>query len=172
MGLVLVDVEANGLSPYSGMMTEFGAVEFKSRASFHGVLYDAEPDPENPAVPRLKLVQTRSEANQEEHERKVMQDFDHWLAQATKGRPILVSDNPAFDFMWMAFYLDKYLRRNPFGHSGRRISDYWAGLQGDFYNTQKWKRYRVTKHDHNPVHDAMGNAEALATIMAEEASCS
>lgn len=35
----------------------------------------------------------------------------------------------------------------------------------DFGNTQKWKRYRVTPHDHNPVHDAMGNAEALAKLL-------
>jgi len=29
-----------------------------------------------------------------------------------------------------------------------------------------WKRkYRVTKHTHNPVDDARGNAEALKTII-------
>jgi hypothetical protein len=54
--------------------------------------------------------------------------------------------------------------QNPFGHSGRRIADFYAGLVGDFRSTQKWKRLRRTKHDHHPVHDALGNAEALIRI--------
>jgi hypothetical protein len=54
---------------------------------------------------------------------------------------------------------------NPFGHSGRRISDFWAGLNRDWGNTQGWKRFRRTAHDHNPVHDAMGNAEAFEEIL-------
>jgi hypothetical protein len=49
--------------------------------------------------------------------------------------------------------------------TGRRISDFYAGLVGDFRSTQKWKRLRRTKHDHHPVHDALGNAEALIRIL-------
>jgi hypothetical protein len=157
MSLVLVDVEATGISPNSGVMTEFGAVEFKSRATFHGILWESEPDPENPAKP----VVTGKHFDEE----KVMRKFRLWLDEVSSGRPIFVSDNPAYDFMWITFYFDRHLAHNPFGHSGRRISDFWAGLQGDWYNTQKWKSLRVTKHDHNPVNDAMGNAEALATLI-------
>jgi hypothetical protein len=47
---------------------------------------------------------------------------------------------------------------------GRRIADFYAGLVGDFRSTQRWKRLRRTKHDHHPVHDALGNAEALIRI--------
>jgi hypothetical protein len=28
----------------------------------------------------------------------------------------------------------------------------------------KWKRLRRTKHNHHPVHDALGNAEALIRL--------
>ena len=52
----------------------------------------------------------------------------------------------------------------PFGHSGRRISDYYAGFTGRWSNTQAWKRLRTTVHDQNPVNDAMGNVEACARI--------
>lgn len=58
----------------------------------------------------------------------------------------------------------RYIGENPFGHSGRRIADFYAGLVGDFRSTQKWKGLRRTKHDHHPVHDALGNAEALIRI--------
>lgn len=157
MSLIFVDVEANGISPASGVMTEFGAVDHKSRATFHGKLWDSKPDPSNPAIslPTTKVV---------ESEKTVMERFAKWL-EGFNGRPIFVSDNPAYDFQWINFYFDKTLGKNPFGHSGRRISDFWAGLNGDWSNTQKWKRYRITPHDHNPVHDAMGNVEAFDKIM-------
>lgn len=29
----------------------------------------------------------------------------------------------------------------------------------------KWKSLRKTKHDHNPVNDALGNAEALLELV-------
>ena len=68
---------------------------------------------------------------------------------------------------WVSAMFDKAGIENPFGHSARRISDYWAGLQRKWSETQSWKRYRVTTHDHNPVNDAMGNVEAFATIQAQ-----
>lgn len=156
--LVFVDVEAaEGISPARGKMTEFGAVHYGSRKWFHGVLFPAEPSATNPAVsvitgPALDEVQ-------------VMEDFDLWLAETVPGRPVFVSDNPAYDFQWINFAFDRAIGSNPFGHSGRRISDFWAGLQGNWSNTQKWKQYRKTPHDHDPVNDSMGNVEAFEYIV-------
>ena len=157
MSLILVDVEATNVSPFSGVMTEFGAVEFKSRATFHGILWESVPDPEIPAKPLVTGKQF--------DEVKVMTKFAQWIKQVTKGRPVMVSDNPAYDFQWINFYFDKTMGGNPLGHSARRISDFYAGLERDFYQTQKWKQYRLTYHDHNPVNDSMGNAEALQKLM-------
>lgn len=159
MSLIFVDVEAAGTSPATGVMTEFGAVEYVSRMTFHGVLYDATPDPDNPAVPVLDAQQTKRD-----HE-KVLRDFAHWISVASKGRPVFVSDNPAYDFQWINYYFDLHLGFNPFGHSGRRISDFYAGLTVDWRNTQGWKKFRVTPHTHMPVDDALGNVEAFETIV-------
>jgi hypothetical protein len=156
--LVFVDVEARGASPVSGIMTEFGAVHFSSMATFHGRLYEGEPDPANPAVP---VVGERLRSD-----REVAQELTPWLRQVTgESSAVLVSDNPAYDFMWIAGMYDRADLPNPFGHSGRRIGDFWAGLQRDFRRTQDWKQYRQTPHDHKPVHDALGNAEAFARIL-------
>jgi hypothetical protein len=73
--------------------------------------------------------------------------------------------DPAYDWMWIAGTFDRAGMDNPFGHSGRRIFDFWAGLHRDWSDTQGWKRLRKTAHDHNPVHDAMGNLEAFAQIL-------
>lgn len=156
--LVFVDVEAAGISPIKGTMTEFGAVLMDSR-SFHGQIYASTPDPANPAKPIVgkKLTPIFT----------VMEDFERWLKTNVKGRPIFVSDNPAYDWQWISAAFDTVGRDNPFGHSARRISDFYAGLQGDFTKTQDWKKLRKTEHTHNPVDDARGNMEALTILLNE-----
>lgn len=154
---IFVDVEADGDSPIYGTMTEFGAVHEKSLSTFHGVLYEGTPDPDNPAKP---IVGKRVATNKE-----VAEAFAAWLIEVGgKEHPVFVSDNVAYDWQWISALFDSAMMYNPFGHSGRRISDFWAGLQNNWGETQSWKRFRKTKHDHNPVNDAMGNVEAFQEI--------
>jgi len=158
MGLVFVDCEATGRSPASGVLTEFGAVDFSTRETFHGVLWDSGLDSGHPATSRITGGQYDAV--------DVFTRFDAWLARLSHGRqPVFVSDNPAYDFQWINHGFDVTLGRNPFGHSGRRIADFYAGLHRDFRRTQEWKRLRRTPHDHNPVNDAMGNVEAFAALL-------
>jgi len=139
MALIFVDCEAPlGVgSPSVGDMTEFGAVEYESRNYFHG----------------------------KDCSKETFEQFNQWLTEVSKDMPVFVSDNPAYDWQWINFYFWKYFNKNPFGHSARRIGDFYAGLKRNFRHTQKWKRLRITKHDHNPVNDAMGNVEAFERIM-------
>ncbi len=136
--LIFVDCEGHGPAPTLNDETlfEFGAVDYKSKQSFHG-----------------------HGATKETFEK-----FSHWLNQFP-GRLIFVSDNPAYDWQFINYYFHKFLGRNPFGHSARRISDFYAGMKGDFFDSQSWKKWRVTKHDHNPVHDTLGNIEAFEKIL-------
>jgi hypothetical protein len=160
--LVFVDCEARGPSPINGTLTEFGAVHFSTRQTFYGQLFESTPDPQNPAIP---LVGKRLR-----DARTVGLSLVMWLQLTLPKdvRPVFVSDNPAFDFMWIACMFDEGALGNPFGHSGRRISDFYAGLLGKFERTQGWKRLRQTVHDHNPVNDAMGNVEAFARLLEGE----
>jgi hypothetical protein len=155
--LIFVDCESSGISPVNGTLTEFGAVNFGTRQTFYGQLFTCKPDPANPAV---SIVGDRVATDE-----GVATRLATWLKLVKGGRPVFVSDNPAWDFMWIAGMFDKAGLPNPFGHSGRRISDFWAGFQVDWSNTQKWKHFRKTKHDHNPVNDAMGNVEAFDHIL-------
>lgn len=162
MALVFVDVEALGTSPVRGTMTEFGAVVYdpegkNHKRTFHGQLFEGTPDPSNPAVP---IVGNRINSS-----RRIAILFTDWLKEVSPGQATLVSDNPAYDFMWIAGFFDEVGMENPFGHSGRRIADYWAGINLKWSETQSWKRFRVTEHTHMPVDDAMGNVEAFETIM-------
>jgi len=137
--LIFIDCEApfGKGSPAVADMTEFGAVAFKSRITFHG----------------------------RDCTKQTFVNFERWLGEVCTGSPIMVSDNPAYDWQWINFYFWKHFGYNPLGHSARRIGDFYAGLTGDFRNASKWKKLRITKHDHNPVNDAMGNAEAFQRIL-------
>lgn len=145
--LVFVDCEApfGKGSPAVGDMTEFGAV-----------LY----------VPDDPVVAWPSFHGQDCGEDTFIR-FTNWLDSTVKGRPIFVSDNPAYDWQWINYYFWKHLGHNPFGHSARRIGDFYAGLRRDFRQTQDWKRWRITPHTHNPVDDARGNAEAFDRMLKE-----
>lgn len=160
MTLFFVDVEATTMSPASGYMTEFGAVNHDTLETFHGILAEAEPSPENPAVPVI--------TGQIFDAYPVMESFNFWVQDTTTdGRAIFVSDNPAFDFMWITYYFDDTIGVTPFGHSGRRIGDFFAGVRRNWKTTQAWKKWRITPHNHHPVNDAMGNVEAFNRIMEE-----
>src|SRR3954447_26622473 len=55
--LIFVDCEATGPCPGKGELTEFGAVEYESRQTFHGVLFEARPRADNPALSELRSRQ-------------------------------------------------------------------------------------------------------------------
>ena len=165
MSLIIVDCEAFGGCPATGTLTEFGAVEFKSEASFHGILWTAAPNPDKPVESRLD---PNAVQKTEQERKQVFVDFQNWLHQF-KAPYVFVSDNNGYDWQWINDGFWKYLGYNPFGHSSRRISDFYAGLKGNFYTPAKeWKRRRKTHHDHNPVNDAMGNVEAMKRMLAGE----
>ncbi len=159
--LIFVDCEATGPCVGKGYLTEFGAVAYPSRQSFHGILYEAKPKPDNPTLSEI--------VSRKATEEEVFAEFEKWLIDVCKNqKPIFVSDNIAFDWQWINYWFHHTLGKNPFGWSGRRISDFYAGLVGDFSHTQQWKKLRITKHDHNPVNDALGNLEAFERILKGE----
>ena len=140
MPLIFVDVEATGPCPSMGKMTEFACVPYDTGfTTYH----------------TFSVVELPSD---------VRATFKDWLTQFNGKRLTMVSDNPAFDFMWMADWCWRELGYCPFGHSARRISDYAAGLSGNFYDIQYWKAWRVPPHDHNALHDALGNLAAFRTL--------
>lgn len=179
----LVDVENTGRTPFSGVMTEFGVVEFASRATFHGVLYDSMPSAQNATIPVLApgdgpryqrsvdpkpvLLTPGTRPIEQTDRTAVFTALVEWMDSFDGDRAIFFSDNNGHDFMFMAYSMDEAGVENPFGHSSRRIGDLAAGLAGKCRQTSAWKRWRKTKHTHNPVDDSMGNAEALATLLAK-----
>ena len=161
MSLFIVDVEADGPAPGLYSLVSIGVVKVDDalETTFYG---QTRPIVEA-YIPDALAVSgyTREQHLAFEDPKDVMERLVAFLAEHSTGRPVFVSDNPAFDFAFANYYLHRFTGSNPFGFSGRRIGDFYAGLEKDFFAAGKWRKYRKTKHTHHPVDDAKGNAEAL-----------
>lgn len=160
MSLIVVDVESDGPIPHKYSMVCFGAVivDEELDKTFYGETRPVSPNwlPEALAISGF----TREQHNGFDDPKDVFEDFAEWIAKDShNGRPTLISDNPAYDFAWINYYFHYYLGKNPFGFSARRIGDLYSGMKLD--GRANWRHLRRTKHDHKPVNDAKGNAEAI-----------
>lgn len=162
---IVVDCESDGPCPGTDMysLVCFGMVVVNSNLdkTFYG---KTRPISEKWQPDALAVSGFSREQHQKFDEpEKVFREAKEWLKINVKGNPVFVSDNVAYDWQWINYYFHKYTGSNPFGFSGRRIGDIYSGLYKDM--SAKWKHLKKTRHDHNPVNDAIGNAEALRHIV-------
>jgi len=163
---IVLDVEADGPCPGLYNMISFGLVCVGDPAlSFLG---EVAPILDSPGISGAREVSGITFEAQKAFAQpeRVMSAATQWIATLTGGkRPILWSDNPAFDWQFWNYYCHRFVGGNPAGFSARRIGDLDAGRRNEPLNTSAWKKRRETTHTHNPVDDARGNAEALRWIL-------
>jgi DNA polymerase III alpha subunit (gram-positive type) len=157
---VSVDIESDGPIPGKYSMISLGAVIIEpnlDRTFYTGIApISKEWVPEALAVSGFTREKTLTFASP----KVVMQAFVTWLDQEANGqRPRFVADNAGFDWMFVAWYFHTYLGHNPFGFSPMSLTWLYKGLAR---NTKaSHKSLRRTKHTHNALDDAKGNAEAF-----------
>lgn len=161
---VVVDVEADGQCPGLYSMVSFGAA-WNGGGYYSGVIRPLSNARWDPAALAISGV-TREEQLAGRASNAAMYEFSDVLRKTFSDdvRLVFWSDNLAFDWQFINYYFYMTLQTNPFGHSGRRIGDLYAGIKGDIRAASKWKSLRDTKHTHHPLEDAYGNLEALNKI--------
>lgn len=164
MSFIVVDVESDGPIIGEHSLVCFGAVivDQKLDKTFYGQIkpIGLKYDQEALAVSGF----TRQQHEKFDDPVIVIKKFADWIKVNSVDRPILISDNNGYDASWINYYFHKFYGKNPFGFSSRRIGDLYAGFVNDASHTSAWKKLRKTKHTHNPVDDAKGNAEALLKL--------
>lgn len=168
----VLDVESDGPHPLDYNMISFGLVNVMNpEYRFHGRLAPLHMN--DGGVPEAREVSgvAWEEHKHYPHPSKTMKEALDWMLDCV-GREephtfVLWSDNPAFDWQFWNAYCWRYLGKNPAGFSARRIGDLDAGRRQAPFNTNAWKKWRQTKHTHDPVDDALGNVEALRRIINE-----
>ena len=165
MSYIMVDIEADGPIPGDYSMVCFGAIVVEPNLSrtFYGKL---KPISEKWDPDALKVSGfTHEETLKFDDPKRVMESFDKWVTENSKDRPIFISDNNGFDWQFINWYFHHFLGKNPFGHSSMNLGSFYKGLVRDTF--KNFKHLRKTKHTHNPVDDAKGNAEAFLEMTRE-----
>jgi hypothetical protein len=165
MAYIMVDIESDGPIPGDYSMISFGAVlvDEKLDKTFYGKLKPIS----DKFIPEALAVSghSRMETLQFDEPQKVMSDFADWMKSITTDSPIFISDNNGFDWMFICWYFHRFIGKNPFGFSSQNLGSLYKGIMKD--TKRNFKRLRKTKHTHNPVDDAIGNAEALLAMKNE-----
>ena len=159
MAVVMVDIESDGPIPGDYSMISFGAVivDEELNKTFYGKL---KPISEKWIPDALKVAGfSREETLVFDDPREVMSEFANWIKNNSRSKPMFFSDNNGFDWQFINWYFIHFIGENPFGFSSTNLGSLYKGMVNDMF--QNFKHLRKTKHTHNPVDDAMGNAEAL-----------
>ncbi len=161
----MVDIESDGPIPGYYLMISFGAVLVNEKLdkTFYGKLRPISKKftPEALAV----SGHTRQEVLAFDDPMEVMTRFAAWIAAECTGRPVFISNNNGFDWMFICWYFHHFTGNNPFGFSSQNLGSLYKGMVKDSF--RNFKHLRKTKHTHHPVDDAIGNAEALLHLQKE-----
>lgn len=162
---IMVDVEADGPIPGDYSMIALGAVVVEEGLSrtFKALIRPISErwDPEALAISGY----TREETLEFQDPSEAMQAFADWLNGLGMKRKIFIADNNGFDWQFVNWYFHHFLGRNPFGFSSQNLNSLYKGLTKDTFAS--FKHLRRTRHDHDPVNDAKGNAEAMLYMIKE-----
>lgn len=162
--LIMIDVESDGPAPGLYNMVCFGAVSVRDPTqTFFG---KTKPIVDR-CIPEALAISGYSRVQHElfPDPQITMLEFKEWIKTLVgEERPLMISDNPAFDFQFINYYFHAFVGSSPFGHSARRIGDIWSGLTKKISDHSSWKNRRITRHTHHPVDDCQGNVEALLSF--------
>lgn len=175
-----VDIEADGPAPGLFSMLSIGCVSMRR---VHGVvtildrfyatlqpLPEARQDPETmdfwAKYPDAYEASTKDARPPSE----VMAEFHQW-AKLQPGNLVFVAGPASFDFMFVSYYLHRFLGENPFGWSALDLHTLaWTKVRGGFRRSQtrqlpaQWKSSEHV-HDHHALHDAQKQADIFAGIL-------
>ena len=163
MPYVMVDVESDGPIPGDYSMICFGAVivEQSLDRTFYGQLKPIS----DKFIPDALAVSgfSRDDTLAFDEPQQVMATFRDWVAENCPHRAMFVSDNNGFDWQFINWYFHHFTGANPFGFSSTNLGSLYKGMKKN--TAENFKHLRKTKHTHNPVDDARGNAEAMLEMV-------
>ena len=164
MSYFVVDIEADGPIPGDYSMVSFGVVKLTKELD---KTYYAEIKPISEKYNKNALTScnfSREQTLSFSDPISVMKEFYTWIKNNnTSYRPLFLSDNNGFDWQFINWYFHHFLNENPFGYSSLNISCLFKGIKKNTHSNFKY--LRNTKHTHNALDDAKGNAEAVLKMI-------
>lgn len=168
---ISVDIEASGPVPGEYSMLALGAcVVGDTSRNFYVELKPITKnfDPESLAVAGFDLDALERDGTDP---KEAMQAFDAWLKHVTprNGRLVFAAYPLAFDWMFVAYYLQRFVGRNRFGYTGFDFKSFYMGVTGTSWheaNVFSPKQFFQTANalTHNAREDAIEQARLLSQL--------
>jgi DNA polymerase III epsilon subunit-like protein len=173
---ISVDVETAGPTPSAFAMLSIGACLVDSDdVNFYVELKPDKTATVDSAMAIGGLSMSALEANGEDPA-AAMSAFEQWVTSVVpEGNiAVFVGFNAVFDWMFVADYFQRYLGRNPFGHSAIDIKSLYMGAVGTTWARTSLKYLSPlyldgSKLSHNALGDAKVQAEVFRAVRAESA---
>jgi ribonuclease T len=170
---VSVDVETAGPSPDRFALLAIGACQVSDpeRTFYVELCPDrSEVVPEALAVSGLSMDRLAARGTPAA---QAMADFADWAEDVCRpAAPVFTALNAPFDWMFVATYFDRYLGRNPFGHSALDIKALYMGRydvpwSATGYAAIATRFGATTTLSHNALADAVDQARLFRAIVAD-----
>ncbi|GJL85328.1 MAG: hypothetical protein DHS20C02_11030 [Micavibrio sp.] len=168
---ISVDIEASGPIPGEFSMLSIGAC----RVDNWDETFECELKPVNanydPAAMEATGLKLKDFEKAGLPPTEGMELFVDWLEKQEEGggKLVFVGFNAPFDWSFINYYFLKYINKNPFGFSALDIKAYYMGITGcqwsETSSSQIAEKVNPEKEgDHNPLHDALYQAELFTLI--------
>ncbi len=175
---VSTDIEADGPIPGPHSMLSFGSAAFRSDKTLVGTfarnlhtLEGARPDPKTEAWWRTQPEAWAACRRDLHSPAAAMTDYVAWLT-SLPGKPVFVGYPASFDFMFVYWYLIRFVGHSPFSHSALDIKTFAMCLLGKDYRDsgkrsmpKRW--FDEAPHTHVALDDALEQGALFCNMLGE-----
>lgn len=172
------DVEADGPIPGPHSMLSFASAAYTRDKTLVGTftrnldtLDGASPHPKTEAWWKTQPEAWAACRRDPQPPGVAMRDYVTWIG-TLPGRPVFVGYPASYDFMFVYWYLIKFVGESPFSHSALDIKTFAMSLLGKDYRDstkrnmpQRW--FDSTPHTHVALSDAIEQGALFCNMLAE-----
>lgn len=176
---VVTDIEADGPIPGPNSMLSFGSVAYYADGTWLGefsanlhLLPGATPDPKTMQWWMKNPKAWEAHRKDLEEPAAAMQRYYDWVTKLY-GSPVFVGYPASYDFMFVYWYLMKFVRHSPFSHSALDMKTLAMTLLGcNYRNATKnsWPKAWFgpdNSHEHVALADAREQGFSFLKMLAE-----
>lgn len=179
---VSTDIEADGPIPGPHSMLSIGAAAYTADgtlvATFTANLQElpgAAAHPDTMSWWSGQPEAWKAARRNPQPPQKAMRDYDHWVRQLP-GKPIFAGYPAGYDFMFVYWYLVKFVGTSPFARRALDIHSYaMAVLRRTYVEAgrdnlpPRWRSRGIASHTHIALDDAIEQGEILCKVLRHNA---
>lgn len=177
---VSTDIEADGPIPGPHSMLSFGSAAYDADKSLLGtftrnleLLPGAGPHPKTEAWWKTQPEAWAACRQDLVTPERAMHDYVQWL-RGLPGKPVFVGYPASYDFMFVYWYLMRFIGDSPFSHSALDIKTFAMCLLNLPYRDATKKNlprrwFDDTPHSHVALDDALGQGALFCNMLREAA---